>query len=70
MGAAYMFVSAFYVAMSVLQGQSRNNIVAVAFVVGAWLITVPLCYPLSRTADMVRLFVAVARQSFFCSAHH
>ena len=48
MGCAYMFVSAFYVAMAVLQGQSRNNVVAVAFVVGAWLITVPFCYPLSH----------------------
>lgn len=45
-GVAYFLVGMFYTAMAVLSGQSRPGIVAVAFVVGAWVVAVPLTFPL------------------------
>lgn len=43
-GIAYFALSVFYTAMSVLDGQGRPGIVAVAFFVGAWLVAIPSAY--------------------------
>lgn len=43
----YLLASTFFTAMAVLNDQSRPVATAVAFVVGAWLVCVPVAYPLS-----------------------
>jgi hypothetical protein len=49
----YLLASTFYTAMSVLNGQSRPNQVAAAFVIGAWVVCVPIAYPLSHAIHPV-----------------
>jgi MATE family multidrug resistance protein len=46
-GAAYAAMSVFYSAMAALSGQGRPAPVAVAFLVGAWFVAVPLAYALA-----------------------
>lgn len=43
-GLGYLALSLFFTAMAVLSGQGRPGIVAVAFIVGAWGVAVPLGY--------------------------
>lgn len=49
----YLLASTFFTAMAVLNGQSRPGIVAIAFVVGAWLVCIPTAIPLSRALNPV-----------------
>ena len=41
MGAGYLFISLFYVAIATLRGTGKPGMVAVAFVIGAWVVGVP-----------------------------
>ena len=43
-GAGYTALTIFYVSMAVLQAQGRTMSVALAFLVGAWIVGVPLAY--------------------------
>eukprot|EP01139_Manchomonas_bermudensis_P002152 Amastigsp_a3862_15.p1 type:complete len:515 gc:universal Amastigsp_a3862_15:87-1631(+) len=43
-GSAYALLALFYVAMTVLGAQGRNTPVAFAFLVGAWLVAVPMSW--------------------------
>ena len=51
-GSGYAVMSIFYISMAVLNAQARPAIVAKAFFVGAWLVTMPTSYMLAYTADM------------------
>lgn len=46
-GACYVVMTVFYMAMGVLQAQARPGVAAIAFLVGAWLVCVPSVYVLS-----------------------
>ncbi len=60
LAACFILMSFFTPAMAVLQGQSRQTVVAASFVVGAWCVGVPLAWALSRPAHMVSVAVAAA----------
>lgn len=47
MGAAYLFIAAFYISTGLLQAQARPGIIVVGYLVGAWLVCVPLAYLLA-----------------------
>jgi MATE family multidrug resistance protein len=49
-GAGYFLISIFFVSLGILAGQGRPGAVAAAFVVGAWLVAVPLGVVLTRVA--------------------
>jgi len=46
-GLGYLALSLFFTAMAVLSGQGRPGVVAVAFIVGAWGVAVPLGYAMT-----------------------
>ncbi len=50
---SYFLISAFFVSIGTLQAQSRPNVIAVSFVVGAWCVGVPLSYVFSHPLHMV-----------------
>jgi len=47
-------MAVFYVAMAVLSGAGRPKMVAVSFVVGAWLVCIPLAFVLTDVVHEVR----------------
>lgn len=47
-GSGYALISLFFLAMGVLQGQARPLFVALAFIVGAWAVAVPIAFALER----------------------
>lgn len=47
-GCAYLGLVIFYISMATLGAQGRPGIVAIAFVVGAWFVCVPLAYVFSH----------------------
>eukprot|EP00941_MAST-03F_sp_MAST-3F-sp1_P000101 g101.t1 len=64
LGAVYILLTFFYLAMATLSAQGRPNIIAFAFVVGAWCTTMPLCYVFSvmwePTKGLFGLWLAMA----------
>lgn len=48
----FVALSLFYLSMALLDAQGRPNIVAAAFLCGAWVVAVPLAYVLALTFDM------------------
>lgn len=51
-GLGYAGMTIFYVAMAVLLGQGRSKPVMIAFLVGAWVVAVPLAILFTRVADL------------------
>jgi len=51
-GGGYVFLCMFYSSMAVVAGFGRPRIIAVAFLVGAWGVCIPLGYVLSHTARL------------------
>merc|ERR1712185_148619 len=51
-GAGYVGLSVFFVAMAALSAQARGGAVAVAFLLGAWGVSVPASYLLSQRAGL------------------
>lgn len=47
-GVGYVLISLFFVAMATLQGQGRTRVIMAAFVVGAWGVTVPMAWGVTR----------------------
>ena len=43
-GCGYFFLGVFYIAMATLAAQGRPHLIAVSFVVGAWLVCIPLAF--------------------------
>jgi len=43
-GSSYMLLAAFFVSMATLAAQGRPTLVALCFLIGAWLVTVPMGY--------------------------
>lgn len=60
LGAGYCALSLFFSAMGVLQGQGRVAVVAIAFLIGAWGITVPLAFVFVKVLDKGLLGVWLA----------
>ena len=52
---AYGLVSCFFTAIGILQGQGRPLTIAVAFVLGAWMVGVPLAYVFSHKVNLVSI---------------
>lgn len=45
-------MSAFYVSFGTLEGQGRPGVAAIAFVVGCWLVCLPMAYVLAFTFNL------------------
>lgn len=43
-GPTYILLSMFFVSVATLQGQNRSGVLAVCFLIGAWLVSVPAAY--------------------------
>ena len=52
-GAGYAALAIFYISMAVLSAAGKPNIVAVAFVIGAWVVCVPLAFVLTDVVHEV-----------------
>ena len=51
-GGGYVFLCLFYTSMAVVAGFGRPRIIAIAFLVGAWCVCIPLGYVLSHTLGL------------------
>lgn len=51
-GGGYVFLCMFYTSMAVVAGFGRPRIIAIAFLVGAWGVCIPLGYVLSHTVGL------------------
>jgi multidrug resistance protein, MATE family len=60
LGIGYCALSLFFSAVGVLQGQARVTVVAVAFLIGAWGVTVPLAFVFVKKLNMGLLGVWLA----------
>lgn len=60
-GCAYFVISAFYVAIAVLNAMGHTTEIAASFVAGAWVVAVPLAYVLTHVAHqgLVGLWIAM-----------
>lgn len=59
--AGYGLLCFFYVSMAMLEGTARNGVIAVSFLVGAWLVAVPLALVFSFVLkkDLLWLWIAM-----------
>ncbi len=48
-------IALFFTAMAILQGQARPTMVAISFVIGAWVVGVPLAYVFCHVSKLVRV---------------
>lgn len=62
-GAGYVVLSVFYVAFATLNGQGRPLVGAVAMLIGAWFVCVPLAYILSHPLHGVSKVLCVCVSS-------
>lgn len=51
-GGGYTAIALFYASMAVLSGAAKPRTVAVAFLIGAWAVCVPLAYVLANVAGL------------------
>lgn len=53
LAAAFLMIALFFTAMAILQGQARPSMIAVSFVIGAWIVGVPLAYVFCHVLKLV-----------------